>query len=157
MSLLGFAAVFCSVDAHAVTKSQPVTKGEEVLRCEIEGGIGFVLGSSKTVNCEFHKNGAKIERYTGTLGKLGLDIGITQKSYLAWSVGRLGNAAREDYSLTGDYEGISADAALGVGLGANALLGGDRKNVVLQPFSTEEMHGVNIAIGVSRLRRRLIN
>lgn len=151
-SLLGFAALLTSAETQAANKKPAVKMGNEILKCEVAGGIGLVLGSSKAVECEFHQADGKIERYTGTLGKFGLDIGITQKSYLAWAVGRSGNAVRENNSLAGDYEGISADAAIGVGLGANVLIGGARKSFVLQPFSTEEMHGVNVAIGVSHLR-----
>lgn len=150
--LIGFAALFSSIETQAASKKVPVKMGSEILKCEVGGGIGLVLGSSKTVSCEFHRADGKIERYTGTLGKFGLDIGITQRSYLAWAVGKTKSGAREDNSLSGDYEGISADAAIGFGLGANVLVGGAKKSFVLQPFSTEETRGINVAVGVSRLR-----
>lgn len=57
--------------------------------------------------------------------------------------------------LAGTYEGVSGDVALGPGVGANVfLLGGSRRSIALQPLSVEGEAGVNLAVGVSRLRLR---
>ena len=53
-------------------------------------------------------------------------------------------------ALTGLYVGASGDIALGVG--ANALIGGSNKSVVLQPLSLEAQVGVNLALGAAGLR-----
>jgi hypothetical protein len=37
-------------------------------------------------------------------------------------------------SLVGNYVGASGNAALGVGLGANVLIGGSHRTISLQPF-----------------------
>ena len=42
-------------------------------------------------------------------------------------------------------------AAVGVGLGANAMIGGSNKSIVLQPLSVQAQEGLNIAAGVSSL------
>ncbi len=39
--------------------------------------------------------------------------------------------------LRGNYAGVSAGAAIGVGLGANALVGGSRNTIALQPLSVQ--------------------
>ena len=57
-------------------------------------------------------------------------------------------------ALAGHYVGASADVTLGVGLGANALVGGSRRSIALQPLSVEANTGVNLAAGVSELRLR---
>ena len=57
-------------------------------------------------------------------------------------------------SLNGTYGGVSAEATVGVGVGANALVGGSAKSIVLQPLSVQAQQGLNIAAGVSELRLR---
>ena len=52
-----------------------------VLSCEIEGGVGFIIGSSKAVDCVYGPaSGARPEHYSGTIGKLGVDIGVTRRT-----------------------------------------------------------------------------
>ncbi len=45
---------------------------------------------------------------------------------------------------------------LGVGVGANALLGGSHRSVALQPLSVEGNVGVNLALGVAGLTLRSV-
>jgi len=54
-------------------------------------------------------------------------------------------------ALAGDYGGITASAAVGVGAGANALVGGNNKTISLQPLSIEGMTGLNVAGGVASI------
>ena len=49
-------------------------------------------------------------------------------------------------ALTGNYVGLSADVAAGLGAGANALIGGNK--VVLQPLSVSGDIGINLAAGI---------
>jgi hypothetical protein len=57
-------------------------------------------------------------------------------------------------ALAGNYAGVSADAAVGLGVGANALVGGSKNSIVLQPLSVEGQTGINIAVGVAELSLR---
>ena len=52
-------------------------------------------------------------------------------------------------ALAGDYAGVSGQAAVGVGVGGNVLVGGSNRSVTLQPFSIEGDTGINLAVGVS--------
>ncbi len=124
------------------------------LSCEVAGGIGLLVGSSRAVDCQFKQRTGKVERYTGTIGKLGLDVGVTGKSYLSWIVVNTEPTTIGQGSLAGTYVGASARASVGVGLGANALVGGNNKNFGLQPLSAEAGLGLNVAAGVSRLQLR---
>ncbi|MET0171322.1 MAG: DUF992 domain-containing protein [Agrobacterium vaccinii] len=124
------------------------------LSCEVAGGIGLLIGSSKAVTCQFKQRTGKVERYTGTIGKLGIDVGITGKSYLSWIVVNTAPTTVGEGSLAGTYVGASAGASVGIGLGANALVGGNAKNFGLQPLSAEAGTGLNVAAGVSRLQLR---
>jgi hypothetical protein len=55
-------------------------------------------------------------------------------------------------ALAGAYAGVSGDVAIGLGLGANVLVGGSRRSIALQPLSVEGNVGVDVTLGVSRLR-----
>lgn len=124
------------------------------LSCEVAGGVGMLIGSNKAVDCRFKQRSGKVERYTGTIGKFGLDVGVTGKTYLSWLVFNTAATRIGEGSLAGTYVGASASAAVGFGLGANALVGGNAKNFGLQPLSAEAGTGLNIAAGVSRLELR---
>ncbi len=134
--------------AHAATE-QKSRLG--TLSCEVSGGIGLLVTSSKTVRCDFIKQTGPAERYVGSIGKLGIDIGITSKSYLRWVVYNLSANRTGDGALAGSYVGASAGASVGLGLGANALVGGTSRNFGLQPLSAEATQGLNVAAGVTRL------
>ena len=54
-------------------------------------------------------------------------------------------------ALAGEFVGASGDVSVGVGAGANLLVGGTRRSVSLQPLSLEGQVGVNLALGVARM------
>jgi hypothetical protein len=121
------------------------------LSCTVEGGVGLILGSSKEMNCTFDPAGSgKRERYTGRITKLGLDIGVTGESYIRWLVFAPGKIERG--ALEGSYGGASAEATVGVGLGANVLVGGLKDSIALQPVSVQGQEGLNIAAGISSMK-----
>ncbi|MDQ0558650.1 hypothetical protein QO004_000423 [Rhizobium mesoamericanum] len=126
------------------------------LSCEVAGGMGMIIGSSKAVTCNFKQRTGKVERYTGTIEKLGVDVGVTGKSYLSWVVVNTAPTRVGEGALAGTYVGASAGASVGLGLGANALVGGNSRNYALQPLSGETGTGLNVAAGVSRLNLRAV-
>lgn len=119
------------------------------LNCTVAGGIGLILGSSKGMNCIFHSIGGEPEDYTGSVTKLGIDIGVTGETYIAWAVFAPGKL--DPGSLEGSYSGASAEASIGLGLGANLLIGGSRRSIALQPISIQGQTGLNIAAGIARM------
>lgn len=122
-----------------------------VLSCTVEGGIGLILGSSKEMVCNFDPaNGSEPHHYSGSVGKLGLDIGITNESYISWQVIASGDLASG--SLAGSYVGASAQATAGVGLGANVLVGGSDESIALQPLSVQGQTGLNLAVGIGTMK-----
>jgi len=119
------------------------------LSCHERAGWGFVFGSSHAVRCTF-TSGDRIERYDGSIGKFGIDVGYQQSGVLLWEV----LAPTDHYgpdALAGHYGGVTAGAALGVGLNVNALVGGSTSTIALQPLSIEGTTGLNIAAGVADL------
>ncbi|MEO0498029.1 MAG: DUF992 domain-containing protein [Pseudomonadota bacterium] len=121
------------------------------LSCDVSGGIGLIVGSSKTVDCTFTNADGSVDTYTGKLNKFGLDVGISGESVMKWVVFTPVGNEIGDKALAGKYGGVSAGASLGIGLGANALVGGSGKKIGLQPISIEGKTGLNAAIGVAEL------
>ncbi len=120
------------------------------LTCNVSSGWGFVFGSSKDLRCTFRGNRSHGEHYTGTISKFGVDIGYTEGGVLVWGVFAPSSDIRQG-ALEGDYAGATASATVGVGLGANVLIGGLDKSIALQPLSVEGNKGLNVAAGVGAI------
>ena len=123
-----------------------------VLTCTVRGGTGFIIGSTKDLRCRFNRPG-RDEFYYGSISKFGLDIGTTKQSTIAWAV-LAPTANLRPGSLNGNYGGVSAEATIGLGVGANALVGGSSKSIILQPLSVQAQQGLNLAAGVAALQLR---
>mgnify|MGYP001328503162 CR=1 FL=1 len=121
------------------------------LSCTVDGGVGFIIGSSKDMTCKFIRKGHKTETYYGNIKKLGLDVGITDRTQIEWLVFSASSTKVGKGSLRGTYVGGSAEASLGAGLGANWLIGGSRKGFALQPWSVQASTGVNLTWAFSGL------
>ena len=119
------------------------------LTCNVASGWGFVFGSSKDLHCTYRGNG-HVEHYTGSISKFGVDIGYTEGGVLVWGVFAPTSDIREG-ALQGDYAGASAQATVGLGVGANALVGGLDKSFALQPLSVEGSKGLNVAAGIGSI------
>jgi hypothetical protein len=122
------------------------------LSCRVSGGMGFVFGSSKDLDCIFTRTDGKAERYVGSIDKYGIDIGFTKEAHILWMVFAPGSIAPG--ALAGDYGGATAGATVGAGMGANVLIGGSSKQVTLQPVSVEGSTGLNVAAGVAAVSLR---
>lgn len=116
-----------------------------VLDCEIGGGLGYVLGSAKEIDCVFKASrGGVSDQYTGTIRKLGVDVGFTTRGRLVWAV-FAPTAGYHAGSLGGLYRGATVEATAGVGVGANALVGGTSGSIHLQTISVTGQVGLNLA------------
>lgn len=122
-----------------------------MLSCKVEPGWSYVVGSTKALNCSYSPSKGKTERYTGQIQKVGLDIGYSDGATMVWAVIAPTSDVGKD-ALEGDYAGVQASAAVGVGAGVNVLIGGFDKSITLQPVSVEGGTGVNLAVGVAGLR-----
>jgi len=123
------------------------------LRCDVSGGLGLIITSTKEMRCVFASAHDYREWYYGTIRKFGLDLGATSHGVLAWAVFAPTAGARRG-ALTGDYVGADASVAVGAGVGANALVGGFDRSFTLQPLSVEVQSGVALAAGVASLSLR---
>jgi hypothetical protein len=149
-ALLGLAVL--SVPASA---QRPAWEQSGTLNCDVSGGIGFIVGSQRQVNCLFTPSyDAPPEQYVGNITKVGLDVGFTGAGQLVWSV--LQSTTRRRGVLAGSYVGASAEATVGAGLGANVLVGGNDRSVALQPLSIQGQVGLNVAAGIAEISLQFV-
>ena len=148
--LMGAALAVAGLSIATVADAAPhgVKVGE--LTCNVSSGWGFVFGSSKDLHCTFRPSGHQREHYTGSISKFGVDIGYTEGGILVWGVFAPSSDVRAG-ALEGDYAGATASATVGVGLGANVLVGGLDKSIALQPLSVEGNKGLNVAAGIGAI------
>lgn len=123
------------------------------LTCTGGEGVGLILGSKKSYYCTFAANAGPGEEYSATVTKIGLDIGITGKTVMIWTVLAATSDVRPGM-LAGGYAGAAADVSVGIGGGANVLVGGSSNSVVLQPVSVQGQTGLNLAVGVAGMTLR---
>jgi hypothetical protein len=76
---------------------------------------------------------------------MGIDLGFTAKSRIVWAV-FAPTAGYHRGSLSGLYQGASAEATLGVGVGTNILVGGTSGSIHLQTISVQGQVGLNAAV-----------
>lgn len=124
------------------------------LTCKGKGSVGLIVGSKQTLSCSYNPAGkGPNASYTATITKVGLDVGVTGPQTLVWTVLASTNALPAG-ALAGTYAGVAADASVGIGGGAKALVGGNKNSVTLQPLSVQGQTGVNVAVGVAGLQLR---
>ena len=149
--LAGFAIGMLVGTVATASAQQPVRVG--ILECRGGASIGFIVGSVTNLGCVLRVDGMPEDRYIATIRKVGVDLGITQESALAWGVyspvARLGPG-----DLSGNYAGAQGSATLGVGVGGNVLVGGSNNSISLQPLSLQGQVGLNVAAGLASLELR---
>ena len=151
---LALAGIALALSASlAATSAQQGKVQVGVLECRGGASVGFIVGSVTNLGCVLRADGQPDDFYVATIRKVGLDLGITQESALAWGVfapvNRLGPG-----DLSGNYAGAQGSATLGVGVGGNVLVGGSNNSIALQPLSVQGQVGVAIAAGLESLALR---
>jgi hypothetical protein len=105
------------------------------------------------MECRFQPVAGPAQGYEGAINTVGLDLGVSNGGRLAWAV--FGPAAGiPNGALAGEYVGASGDVGVGVGVGANVLVGGSNRSVALQPVSLEGSVALNVVAGLSQLKLR---
>ena len=152
--LAGVAVTLLIASLAGVHAQAPLNRVQVgVLECRGGASIGFIVGSVTHLGCVLRVEGMPEDRYIATIRKVGIDIGITEESALAWGVyapvARLGPG-----DLSGNYAGAQGSAAVGVGAGGNVLVGGSNNSIALQPLSLQGEVGLNVAAGLESLELR---
>lgn len=151
-ALLGVAAITLA-GSFTLAHAQQGRVQVGVLECRGGSSLGFIVGSVTNLSCKFSADGRPPDYYVAQIRKVGLDLGITEQSALAWAVfaptNRIGPG-----DLSGGYGGVQGSATVGVGVGGNALVGGSTNSFALQPLSLQGQVGISIAAGVAELTLR---
>jgi hypothetical protein len=136
------------VASFASAQAQQVQVG--VLECAGPRNVGYVVGSQTELNCVFNGNGMRPEPYVAVIHRVGLDLGFTEQSGLAWGVfapsQQIGRGA-----LAGHFGGVGANASVGVGFGGNLMVGGSSNAYALQPLSLQGQTGLNVTAGIAEI------
>ncbi len=151
--LLGF-ALAAALASPALAQQSGGTK-VGVLTCKTSASLGLIIGSHQRISCGFKPDNGPPENYEGHINRLGLDLGVKGGGIMTWAVLAPVNGYHPG-ALAGTYAGASGSASVGIGVGANALVGGSQKSIALQPLSVEGNVGVNLALGVAGLTLRSV-
>jgi Protein of unknown function (DUF992) len=148
---VGAVALALAVASADPAAAQRIRTG--VLTCDVSAGVGFIIGSQKTVSCVFAPEPPGPQQvYDGVINRFGLDIGATSRGVMVWGV--FTDSLAGPGFLAGDYFGATGEVTVAAGLGANVLVGGSNRTVALQPVSVETAVGLNLAVGVAELQLR---
>ena len=154
LALILAALAASTLSGIAATQSPSTKLG--MLDCVVEGGTGYIIGSTKDLACTFTPANKTMpaEIYVGQVKKLGVDVGGTRQAVMQWLVFAPTEEAYALGALAGNYSGVGAEATVGVGAGANLLVGGSKDTFTLQPLSLQAQTGLNVAAGVTRFELR---
>ncbi len=121
------------------------------LSCNVGGSTGYVLASQKSLDCVFlSKDGIHSAQYTGTIDKIGIDIGYTKAVHTIWRVYSLGSD-RGPYDLSGTYVGEQSTVAAGTQAGGNWIYGGPNAEIGMLASGVVKDAGYNLATGVAAM------
>ncbi len=147
-TIAGMASVIATISPASAHDTVAVGQ----LTCGIKGGVSFIIGSTRELRCIFRvRPDSEGELYEGIIKKFGLDIGVTNNAMMAWVVLAPTDVPVMQGALMGKYVGVAADASVGVGGGANVLIGGSNDTISLQPLSIQGQTGLNAALTVAEV------
>src|SRR5215471_15804910 len=138
--------------------AQPTWTQVGTLSCRVDPNIGFIIVGHQPMQCVYTQAPNAIlqvppQSYDGALSTIGVALGVSTGSVLGWAVFAPTTGVPAG-ALAGEYVGVSADVGLGLGAGANVLLGGSNRTIALQPLSLQGSTAINVIAGASSLKLR---
>jgi hypothetical protein len=150
---IGGAAMALAIAVAPAMAQEPGRARVGTLTCNISPGVGMVVAGQQQLRCVYASaRGRAREAYDGTVSTFGLDLGATSGGRLTWDV--LAPTTLRRGALAGTYGGATAGGTVGIGIGANVLVGGSDRTVSLQPISVQEQTGLNVSAGITNLELR---
>ena len=155
-SRVGLTLIFISLFHVGVLAPAALAQGVKtgVLTCHVASGFGWILGSTRTMQCKYEQGQGRSEDYVGTISKIGIDVGYLGASVIVWAV-----LAPISFpgpgALAGTYVGATAQAAAALGGGVNVMTGGFRKSIALQPISLIGETGLYVGAGIASMSLEL--
>jgi hypothetical protein len=128
------------------------------LSCKVDPNIGFIIVGHQPMQCVYNQAPGSLpqvppQSYDGAINTIGLSIGISAGSVLGWAV-FAPTTGMPAGALAGEYVGVSGDVGIGLGAGANVLVGGSNRTIALQPLSLQGSVALNVVAGLSSLKLR---
>ncbi len=128
------------------------------LSCKVDPNIGFIIVGHQPMQCVYNQAPGSLpqvppQSYDGAINTIGLSIGISAGSVLGWAVFAPTTGVPAG-ALAGEYVGVSGDVGIGLGAGANVLVGGSNRTIALQPLSLQGSVALNVVAGLSSLKLR---
>jgi Protein of unknown function (DUF992) len=153
-------ALTAAFSAPAMAQAQQPWTQVGMLSCKVKPNVGFIIFGHQPMDCQFKPSATAPDSgvpqaYEGAINTVGLDIGVSVGSVLGWAVLAPSKGVPAG-ALAGEYVGASGDIGIGVGGGANVLLGGSGRTFALQALSLEGSAAVNVVLGVSALKLRAV-
>ena len=126
------------------------------LTCEIAASNGYLIGSSKDMDCVFEPLIGGQQAYDGTFNRLGIDVGYTKKMRMLWKVFSIGSNHGPD-AVVGKFIGENATITADQQTGGNWLYGGQDGAAVMQASALLDGtdQGYNIEYGVAQITLRI--
>ena len=153
--LLGIFASLAMLSLPAAAQSPQGWTQVGSLMCKVNPNIGFIIVGHQPMECTYTQTltPAPPQYYDGAINTVGLDIGVSAGSLLGWGVFAPTSGVAPG-ALAGEYVGVTGDVGLGIGGGANLLMGGSARTFALQPLSMQGSIAVNAVLGLSSLKLR---
>jgi len=157
LTVLAMFASLCCWPVAAQPQGAPPPTWTQIgaLMCKVDPSVGFIIVGHQPMQCTFTPSAApsQPQYYDGAINTVGLDIGVSAGSILGWGV-FAPTSGLAPGALAGEYVGASGDLGLGIGAGANVLIGGSGRTLALQPLSLQGSIAVNVILGLSSLKLR---
>jgi Protein of unknown function (DUF992) len=155
LSLLATIALMVIFSSPAATQGQQPWTQVGSLVCKVDPNVGFIFVGHQPMQCTYTPSLAPAppQYYDGAINTVGIDVGVSAGSVLAWGVFAPTTGLPQG-ALSGEYVGASGDVGFVVGGGANVLMGGSGRTVALQPLSLQGSLAFNVVLGVSSLKLR---
>jgi Protein of unknown function (DUF992) len=120
------------------------------LTCNVSGSTGYVLGSTKKLDCLFLNKNGTTAQYDGENRKYGIDIGYTRAVHSVRRVYSLGSDKGAD-ALGGNYVGEQSTVAMSSQAGRDWLYGGRDREIGMIASGVVKDAGYNFATGVAEM------
>ena len=149
--MLKYGRLIAAAALVALSAAPALSAGAKIglLTCKTSASIGLIVGSHQRISCRYTPDGGgPPEDYAGYINRVGLDLGVTAGGIMTWGVVAPTRGLPHG-ALAGKYVGASGDISVGLGVGANALVGGSNNTIALQPLSIEGNTGLNVAAGIA--------
>lgn len=147
--LIGAAVVFAAAAGLSLVASPAMAQSRAPagrLTCTIGTGLAQAVATQRPLECRFRPRRGPLQTYAGIIRGFALDPKSVGRSLIAWRV--YGPYARAPLgALNGRYVRPANSGP--------SLVGGDDKDVRLEPRSQSMQRGANVALGVTEFELNL--